>query len=51
MKTANDLVIYEVLIKQNLRAFLDVSALVSWLLVEGNEYAGYEGVKEEKKNQ
>ena len=25
MKTANDLVIYEVVIKQNLRAFLDIS--------------------------
>ena len=26
MKKANDLVIYEVVIKQNLRAFLDISA-------------------------
>ena len=25
MKTANDLVIYEVVIKQNLRAFLEIS--------------------------
>ena len=30
MKTANDLVIYEVLIKQNLRAFLDISADGGW---------------------
>ena len=27
MKIANDLVIYEVVIKQNLRAFLDISGL------------------------
>ena len=27
MKIANDLVIYEVIIKQNLRAFLDISAV------------------------
>ena len=28
MEIANDLVIYEVVIKQNLRAFLDISAFV-----------------------
>ena len=28
MKIANDLVIYEVVVKQNLRAFLDISAFV-----------------------
>ena len=31
MKIANDLVIYEVVVKQNLRAFLDIGGFISYL--------------------
>ena len=42
MKIANDLVIYEVDIKQNLRAFLDISGF--WMVIRRN------GIIEENKN-